>query len=114
MENFTSKEEAQKAFEEKGIEYPKYASGDNEGKIKGNLDALTKIYSDAVVLIVEKEVEKDIPSDPAVEIEKEEETTDKVVETETDDEEAVESPKKKPKFHRGRPKRFNPMNFKKK
>jgi len=121
MEKFKTKKEAQEKFEEKGIEFPKYKSGANEGKIKGTLDSLTKIYSDAVAELEPKVEEEVVTPAPVVETEDKpevveaiEEVTEEVIEEESKEEVAeveVKVTPVKPKFHRGQPKRFNPMSF---
>jgi len=83
MEKFKSKKEAQKAFEQNNIEYPKFISGANKGKIKGSLDSLTNIYHSAI----KKHSKKPIAEKK------------KVI--------------KKVVFHRGRPLKFNSFLFKK-
>lgn len=119
MQIFKTKKEAQKAFDEAGIDYPKYDSGVNEGKIKGTLNTLSKIYSDAIA-DSEQEVEKDTPEVPSEVLDKpqEEETAEDTEDSEEDSEEKVtekaEVTKQKPKFKRNKTvKRFNPMLFRK-
>tara|TARA_R100000742_G_C4279326_1_gene103598 strand:+ start:3159 stop:3410 length:252 start_codon:yes stop_codon:yes gene_type:complete len=59
MEKFKSKEEAQKAFEKEGLDYPKYQSGASKGKIKGSLDSLTLAYHEAKKEIKNEPVKKE-------------------------------------------------------
>lgn len=119
MEKFKSQEEAQKAFEKEGFEYPKYKSGAKKGKIKGSLDSLTKMFLDAMkekAPKVEEEVQVETKAEEVtVEVEtlieeSKEEKADTVEETVVVEEKEVPS---KPIFHREKPKRFNPMSFKK-
>ena len=127
MEKFKSLKEAQETFEKEGVEYPKYKSGKKEGQIKGSLDALTKIFIDAMAEKKTEEAEETFVENTIENVGTKTELTnageispaDVVEETvEESSEEVVETKQEnsvpsKPKFHRPIPKRFNPMSFKK-
>ena len=113
MEKFKSKEEAQKAFEKEGLEYPKYSSGAQKGKIKGTLDSLFALYLKGLDDKKSNAPKVEEVLAPEVSPQFSEETSEEEVE-EVKEEKAEEKDPiaQKPKFHRGKPKKFNFMSFK--
>lgn len=114
MEVFKSREQAKKAFDEAGVEYPVFKSGAKKGQIKGSLDSLTKIFSEATKEIKNVPVATEEPIEVTEEIvvKTVEEVVEEKVEEVVVEEEKISVPSK-PVFHRGMPKRFNSQLFKK-